>query len=120
MNLVLDTAKGYTNGKTLYEHRIWIGMPIVPIKCSRYNGNANSALKMLNKARVDPAYSQKSLILMIEIYLNPTSVVLGGEAFVVDSSTDGSLGSGSADAKEQTAKTVENLLRVKNWAIQIA
>ena len=87
------------------------------IYMSRYNGNVNSALKMLNKARNDPVYGQKSIILIAEIYLNPTSVVLGGDAFVVDSSSsgDGSLAnSSSVDSKELTAKTVETLLRVSN------
>jgi len=64
---------------------------------------------MLNKARRDPIYSHKAILLIVDIYLNPSSVVLGGDAFVTDSG-DGL--TNSADTKEITAKTVETLLRV--------
>jgi len=67
---------------------------------------------MLNKARRDPAYGSKALIAMIDIYVNPTGGVLGGDA--LDSSGDTMAnGSGSkADYRDLTLSTAETLIKV--------
>lgn len=80
----------------------------------RYSGNANAALKMLNKARKDPVHGSKALIAMIDIYVNPTGGVLGGDA--LDSSSSGdSMANGSggkADYRDLTLNTADTLIQV--------
>ncbi|CAG7732666.1 unnamed protein product, partial [Allacma fusca] len=76
-----------------------------------YSGNANSALKMLNKARKDSVYGQKALFLMIDIYVNPTGGVLGGDA-MDGGSGDSALANGSGvDLKDTALSTAETLIR---------
>ena len=81
----------------------------------RYNGNANAALKMLNKARKDPVLGQKALLLMIDIYVNPTGGVLGGDAMENGNIGDG-MANGAAGDKENmkdvALNTAETLIRV--------
>lgn len=78
-----------------------------------YSGNSNAALKMLNKARKDPVFGTKALTTMIDIYINPSGSVLGGDA--LDSGGQGDLlanGSGKADYRDVTLNTADSLINV--------
>ncbi|ODN01250.1 Tetratricopeptide repeat protein 21B [Orchesella cincta] len=77
-----------------------------------YSGSANMGLKMLNKARKDPVYGPKALLVMIDIYVNPTGGVLGGDA--LDSTTAESGGGDKADYRDLTLNTAETLIRELN------
>lgn len=79
-----------------------------------YSGNSNAALKMLNKARKDTVYGSKALIAMVDIYINPTGIVMGGDALETSGSGD-SLANGSgirADFRDVTLNTAETLINV--------
>ncbi|KDR09588.1 tetratricopeptide repeat protein 21B-like [Zootermopsis nevadensis] len=45
-----------------------------------YSGNANSALRQFNRARLDPEWGQQAIYNMIEICLNPDDETLGTES----------------------------------------
>ncbi|CAL8141155.1 unnamed protein product [Orchesella dallaii] len=77
-----------------------------------YSGNANMGLKMLNKARKDPVYGPKALLVMIDIYVNPTGGVLGGDA--LDSTTAENGSGDKADYRDLTLNTAETLIRELN------
>jgi hypothetical protein len=69
---------------------------------------------MLNKARRDPVHGSKALIAMIDIYVNPTGGVLGGDA--LDSSSGDTMANGSgskADYRDLTLSTAETLIKVR-------
>ena len=112
-----DTVKGFTSGKQQ-------SILVVQLKPkpdffnpfeTRYNGNANAALKMLNKARKDPVLGQKALLLMIDIYVNPTGGVLGGDAMengnIGDVMANGA-GGDKESLKDVALSTAETLIRV--------
>ena len=83
--------------------------------CIRYNGNANAALKMLNKAKKDPVLGQKALSLVTDIYVNPTGDVLRGDA--IENGNIGDAMANGADGNKESLKDValsiaETLIRV--------
>lgn len=47
----------------------------------RYCGNASEALTILNRARCDTDWNEKTLEMMIRICLNPDQLTVGGEVF---------------------------------------
>jgi len=66
---------------------------------------------MLNKARKDITYGKKALWTMIDIYVNPTGGVLGGDAMSSgDSNSSGS--SEKGDVRDLTLNTAETLINV--------
>lgn len=90
----------------------------------RYNGNFNTALTRLNKARGDPTFGQRAVFLMIEIYVNPTGGILGGDAMESSSGGggggemlslanggSGGLAGGAGDVRELAIATAETLIK---------
>ncbi|XP_066301202.1 tetratricopeptide repeat protein 21B-like [Branchiostoma lanceolatum] len=71
-----------------------------------YTGNPNNALKLFNIGRKDREWSQKAVVNMIEICLNPDNETIGGETF--ESVTDDA---SSAESEKITVKTAEKLIK---------
>jgi len=69
---------------------------------------------MLNKARKDPTHGFKALLAMIDIYINPTGGVLGGDALDSSGSGDSMANGvgGKTDQRDVTLSTADTLMKV--------